>query len=243
MGYVTRLGKWEMEEKIILERKLTTLDGSLWIGLVFSRISTSGRLLRTSWRTSGLHKAPENSWVAEELFASKEGLCSTVLPIKHLKPLVDNWTYVLRHVRTKSINSLLSLNSIVIFPQKRKNSPFRNTHAICVRNLCCLFCSEIKPELTFLVKLEDSTLLLSKPPIGMAIFQFHPFKAHHTKINLNITTEYNFVPPNLAPYDRFFNSLTSLVGLPRQHDQCSTRFIIRLTFYDLYEPHTLNYVG
>jgi len=39
---------WEMidkEEITILKRKLNKQDGSLWIGFIFGRISTSGRLL------------------------------------------------------------------------------------------------------------------------------------------------------------------------------------------------------
>jgi hypothetical protein len=47
-----------------------------WIGLIWLRIGTSGRLLWTRYWTFGFHKMLGSSWVAAQLAAPQEGLSS-----------------------------------------------------------------------------------------------------------------------------------------------------------------------
>jgi hypothetical protein len=58
---------------------LEKYDGVVWAGLIGIRIGTSGGLLWTRQWTFGLHKMLGNSWVAEQLVASQEGLISVEL--------------------------------------------------------------------------------------------------------------------------------------------------------------------
>jgi hypothetical protein len=56
--------------------------------LIWLRIGTSGGLLWTRWWTFRFHKMPRNSWVAERLAASQEGLSYDLENLQQfIKPL------------------------------------------------------------------------------------------------------------------------------------------------------------
>jgi hypothetical protein len=48
-------------------------------GLIWLRIGTGGGLLCIRWWTFGFHQMRGISWVAEDILASQEGLCSMEL--------------------------------------------------------------------------------------------------------------------------------------------------------------------
>ena len=55
------------------------LDGGTQTGLIWLRTATGGRLFWMQWWTFGFHKMWGMFWVAEDILASQEGLCSMEL--------------------------------------------------------------------------------------------------------------------------------------------------------------------
>jgi hypothetical protein len=53
--------------------------GGAWTGSIWLRIGTGGGLLCIRWWTFRFHKMRGISWVAEDILASQEGLCSMEL--------------------------------------------------------------------------------------------------------------------------------------------------------------------
>ena len=70
------LENFDVDRRIILKWILKKWDGEAWTGLVWLRIGAGGwRLWMREW-TFGFHKMLGHSWLAEDLLASQEGLCS-----------------------------------------------------------------------------------------------------------------------------------------------------------------------
>jgi hypothetical protein len=64
--------RWEDNIKMHLRE----VGWEAWTGLIWLRIGTGGELLWTRLWTFGFHKMRGISWVAQEVLASHEGLCS-----------------------------------------------------------------------------------------------------------------------------------------------------------------------
>jgi hypothetical protein len=78
---------------------LQELGWGAWIGFIWLRIGTGGGLLWVRESTFGFHKTRGISWLAEDLLASQEGLCSIELVslanwVLSLKEGGGNWTTV-----------------------------------------------------------------------------------------------------------------------------------------------------
>jgi hypothetical protein len=52
------------------------VDGMVWIGFIWLRIGTSGRLLWIRYWAFGFHEMLGSSWVAAQLMVPQEGLSS-----------------------------------------------------------------------------------------------------------------------------------------------------------------------
>jgi hypothetical protein len=65
-----------VDGRIILKWTCERLDGGAWTGSIWLRIGTGGELLWMRLWTFGFHKIREISWVAQDVLASQEGLCS-----------------------------------------------------------------------------------------------------------------------------------------------------------------------
>jgi hypothetical protein len=63
---------WEDNIKINLQE----VRWGAWIGFIWLNIGTGGALLWMLYWNFGFHKMGGISWLAEELLASQEGLCS-----------------------------------------------------------------------------------------------------------------------------------------------------------------------
>ena len=85
------LGKdeWGVDGRIILKWIFEKWDEGTWTGSILLRIGTGGGLLWRRWWTFGFHKMRRISWVAEDLLASQEGLCSMQLISYHQPVLVQ----------------------------------------------------------------------------------------------------------------------------------------------------------
>ena len=73
------LGRPRLNGRIILKWILVKLDGRAWTGSIWLRIGTGGWLLCIRLWTFEFHKMRGISWVAEDVSASQEGLCSMEL--------------------------------------------------------------------------------------------------------------------------------------------------------------------
>jgi hypothetical protein len=66
----------DVDRRIILKWIFEKWDGEWWTGSIWLRIAAGGGLVWMRWWAFGFHKMRGISWVAENLLASQEGLCS-----------------------------------------------------------------------------------------------------------------------------------------------------------------------
>jgi hypothetical protein len=79
--------KWGIIIKWIFEKGA----GGAWTGSNLLRVGTGGGILRMRWWTFGFHEVRGISWVAEDLLASQEGLCSVELVSRRFISLNQHW--------------------------------------------------------------------------------------------------------------------------------------------------------
>ena len=77
-----RKGRWQRgrpKSKLENNNKKVLRGLAAWTGQICFRIATGGKPCRRRWWTAWFHKMLDISWLAKELTASQEGLCSMQL--------------------------------------------------------------------------------------------------------------------------------------------------------------------
>ena len=79
--------RWE--DNIKMDFREFGWGGEAWTGSIWLIIGTGGRLLWIRGWTFGFHKIREISWIAEDVLASQEGLCSMELLIYNIQEILS----------------------------------------------------------------------------------------------------------------------------------------------------------
>jgi hypothetical protein len=99
--------------------------------LIWLRIGTGGRLLWVRWWTFGFHKMRGISWLADDLLASQEGLCSMELVMRHIRFEGSNYELKDDSINAHNANNwhnwlivIIKISSSILFTYKLTSSVY-----------------------------------------------------------------------------------------------------------------------